>query len=665
MKRLAITVLAITASAVLPGETIPSAAASQASETSLPSTQSTVSGIPQILLTDDVIARLQRDRARYPDLERDISSLLAKANSHLSGPTIAEIFLSEFNGDLDALPELGEKTVERVTTLGMAWRLTGDEKFSARGKMELMGLARLASWNPAHFLGLSRISLAVALGYSWLAPTLGDEERSVIRSALINKGLRNGVEIYERDKRYFDSGWVLPHEWMPPVSVPDTLPDGTSTADIVWPVSSFNWNIACNAGMLIAAIAVSHDNPELSEQVLNSAQSSLQNGLALFAPDGAWPEGPMYGALSARDAALLIGALESVYGDDFDLSEAVGLPGFGDYLMHLTGPTGKLFNYGDSDTRTDTVVLPWLSTRFGRPDYDWRKIGAPASSHPAYNLIWRRSEGVSPEVREPRALWFGGLGLIAMRSAWNSADATYVGFKAGPLQSHHNNLDAGTFVIEAKGVRWAVELGSGNYNLPGYFTAQRFRYYRTATIGQNTLTFDNANQSPTGRAFIEDFAQFSGFKFAIADLSDPYGLKTGSTRRGVALINDDTVLVQDEIANSPSGKIRWTMHTEAKVELDGHGALLRQEGEQLIAEILSPPRARFKVVSANPCETPFNTMCDQQNPNTGIQRLMIELTETPEIGMRRISVLFSNETQEMKDVEVKPLAEWRLHATLE
>ncbi len=626
----------------------------------------TPSSVPQIMLNDAVLDRLHKQRAEDAELDADFQSLMASADALLKKPTIADEFQDNYQGEPGAIRLIGEKSVERLTTIGMAWRTTGDARYARRGRSELLGLAQLDTWYPAHFLGLTRVTLAVALGYSWMSGTLSESDHRIIQKALIDKALREGLRIYDRDQYSFDSGWLVPHQWVPPVHVPDTMPDGTAVADITWPVASFNWNIVCNTGLVIAALAVSGAEPDLAADVIDRARRSLRNGFSLFAPDGAWPEGPMYGALSARDAALLVTALESVYGHDFGLSEVAGLPGVGDYLMHATGPTGLLFNYGDSDTRTDPIALPWLSTRFGRPDYDWRKTGAPRSSDPALNLIWRRSEGVSPTVRQPTSLWFGGYGLVTMRSAWDDPQATYVGFKAGPLQSHHNNLDAGTFVIDAQGVRWAVDLGRGNYGLPGYFTSRRFDYYRTATIGQNTLVFDGANQRATGRGSIEDFGQIPNFNFTIADLSDPYMARPGSIRRGVALINDDTVLVQDEISRDHTDPVLWTMHTAATLHLADNRATLTQNGKEMTVIILSPSGAHFEILSADPCETQYNAFCREQNPNTGIRRLVILFDEPPESQLRRITVLFSPDADRARAAmpDVIPLDEWRLSATI-
>jgi hypothetical protein len=91
---------------------------------------------------------------------------------------------------------------------------------------------------------------------------------------------------------------------------------------------------------------------------------------------------------------------------------------------------------------------------------------------------------------------------MSMRSSWTDINALYVAAKAGKNQGHqtHNDLDAGDFVLDALGTRWGGELGSGDYNSPGYFSndtqdSQRWMYYRKMTEGQNTILINQANQN--------------------------------------------------------------------------------------------------------------------------------------------------------------------------
>ena len=52
------------------------------------------------------------------------------------------------------------------------------------------------------------------------------------------------------------------------------------------------------------------------------------------------------------------------------------------------------------------------------------------------------------------------------------------------------DLDLGSFVLERDGVRWAVDLGSDDSNMPGYFGAERFNYYRLRTESHNTVMLE-------------------------------------------------------------------------------------------------------------------------------------------------------------------------------
>ena len=62
------------------------------------------------------------------------------------------------------------------------------------------------------------------------------------------------------------------------------------------------------------------------------------------------------------------------------------------------------------------------------------------------------------------------------RGSWSDANTSWLGFKAANSTADHGDLDAGTFVLEMGGERWAVDLrsgnydlGSGNYGLKGYW----------------------------------------------------------------------------------------------------------------------------------------------------------------------------------------------------
>ena len=60
---------------------------------------------------------------------------------------------------------------------------------------------------------------------------------------------------------------------------------------------------------------------------------------------------------------------------------------------------------------------------------------------------------------------FRKAGVVVLR------ETTYLGIKGGANNAcEHGHYDLGSFVLDSGGVRWAMDLGPDDYNLPDYFT---------------------------------------------------------------------------------------------------------------------------------------------------------------------------------------------------
>ena len=91
--------------------------------------------------------------------------------------------------DQDLGQEQGRYAVYYILTEAMAYRLTGDARFLARAKSDLMTVAAFKDWNPRHFLSVGEMSFAVGIGYDWLYAKLTPEERATLKQALMEKSL--------------------------------------------------------------------------------------------------------------------------------------------------------------------------------------------------------------------------------------------------------------------------------------------------------------------------------------------------------------------------------------------------------------------------------------------------------------------------------------------
>jgi hypothetical protein len=238
--------------------------------------------------------------------------------------------------------------------------------------------------------------------------------------------------------------------------------------------------------------------------------------------------------------------------------------------------------------------------------------------------------------------------VAILRSAWGDPKALFAGFKAGDNKANHSHLDLGSFVFDALGARWAMDLGSDDYNLPAYFGRERWNYYRLRAEGQNTLVLDpglSPDQDPAAATRITRFHSTPERAFAIADLTSAYKRSAQKVLRGIALLDRDKLVVQDEIQAAKATDLWWFMHTHASIEIekDGRAAMLQQAGARLRVSILSPQDAQFRIMDAKPL--PQSPHPERQARNEKVRKLAIHL---PEVTETRLTVLLFPITKEAK-----------------
>jgi hypothetical protein len=250
----------------------------------------------------------------------------------------------------------------------------------------------------------------------------------------------------------------------------------------------------------------------------------------------------------------------------------------------------------------------------------------------ALEIAWYDPRGQQPTSAElPRdALFKSQQDVVTMRSAWGDSAAIYVGFKGGDNQTNHGHLDIGSFVLDADGVRWALDLGADNYNLPGFFGSRRWTYYRLINHSHNTLVVNDQIQNPRAKSDVLAFHSTPRRSSAIVDMTDAYKNQLDSAHRGIEMIDRKRIHVRDEL-DGVKGSLRWTIVTGAQIELADDKAVLKQDGKRLEARIVAPKKTRFQVLPNTP-----PTKREKQNAGTRI--LAIKLDADPDQRVE-ISVL--------------------------
>ncbi|KAF8203183.1 chondroitin AC/alginate lyase [Pholiota molesta] len=534
----------------------------------------------------------------------------------------------------------------RIKAFAYVFRMTNDTKWVDRAFVELQNAAGngttpfgpdVDKWNSVHFLDTAEFSAAFGIAYDWLHDMWSDEQKSQIRTSLIQYGLQLGLAVFTPGASY---GW--------------------------WSQSSItgNWNCVCNGGLTLASLAIlGDDTTGIAEQLLsftiNNAKSACINAVS---PDGTWAETANYWYFGTTAHAEMSSSLITATGSDYGLLDTNSNFGLtGQFHMYAYGPT-SLFNYGDHgpnkfSTTANSLFL--YGQHYKHPNYALFQREQADAAEP-WSMFW-----YDPTVSgafwdgAPLDTFFdnGSDQWASMRSSWTDQHALFLAMKAGMNQGHqtHNDLDAGDFVLDALGTRWAGELGSGDYLSPEYFNsdaqnATRWEYYRKMTEGQNTILINKSNQNvlaaPTVQHGSSNTTQGSSTvinipsdstAFWVADLSSAYFDAT-SVKRGGRLLNARRqVLIQDEI--TASADVQWRMHTNATVSVDSSGtsATLTLDGQTMLVSMVSPPSgAAFTTSAAVRFASDVTPpVPDQANP--GVTVLIIDLPA----GTYTLQVLFN------------------------
>ena len=546
---------------------------------------------PRLLASGETFTRLKEASVTNAVLKRWRAALKSDADEILNqAPSRYEI------PDGLRLLETSRRVMNRIYLLGLTYQLDGERRYAERAWQEVAAAAEFQDWNPRHFLDTAEMTHAFAIAYDWLYDAWTEEQRATLRRAIVEKGFQPALKVYR--------------------------------ARNSWAKMRHNWNQVCNGGIGMGALALADVEPQLCGEILHGALESLPLAMAEFAPDGAWKEGPGYWNYATTYNVIFLAALDTSLGTDFGLSTTPGFDLTGLFPLYLTGSFGRTFNYADGGDRAIRAPqMFWLAQRFHQPVFAWyeRSLAAPAP----LDLVWFEGEGAGPKSGGlPTSKYFRGAEVAVLRSAWEDPKALFAGFKAGDNKANHSHLDLGSFVFDALGVRWAMDLGSDNYNLPGYFGNKRWEYYRLRAEGQNTLVINpgaGPDQEPSAATRIIRFEVEKQRSFAIADLTAAYKHSATRVERGLALINGNQLLVQDEIQAGNPAEVWWFMHTPASVRIEGDGrsAVLKEAGAQLRAQLLSPASARFELREAQPL--PGSPHPDRQAKNEGVKKLAVHL----------------------------------------
>lgn len=465
---------------------------------------------------------------------------------------------------LDSVGNNGSNRTEladRIQVLSLMYRMTGDKKYSDRVYLEMEAATKWPIWEEG--LQAGEISYALGLGYDWCYDALTTAQRKYIEEIMSTRSLA-----YLQNAYAGGSGWTT--------------------------VES-NWNHVSNSGV-IAALALTDVYPETCYGIIANCVRSMDFGLETYSPDGQWFEGPGYYVYETEHLVSVLMGLTSVLGTDYRLSRFRGVEHSGDYVLQINGPAGA-YQYSDTIGMSycDAPGLVYFANIFERPELANERIKLMNErGFSPYVIDFVSLKAYGGNAKLPNNAYFrseyGDLAVI--RGDSSDSNSIYLAFRAGKAKVSHGQQEAGSFIFDMNGVRWAEELGREAYSVPGYNSSgsARWTFYKTRSEGHNTIVVnpdENLERNLYGVCYAEksDLREAGGY--TILNLDETYNNRVDGYRRGYMLDdNRQSVVIRDEIDLRGAGEIYWFMQTKAEIEADSSRAILTRDGQQLYMDVI-------------------------------------------------------------------------------
>ena len=484
---------------------------------------------------------LQRCVGANPVARQADSVIVAFSDAALAKPPVTRDFIGR------RLLGTSREALKRIFWLSYTYRVHGGEAYARRAIDEMLAASAFSDWNPAHFLDVGEMTMALAIGYDWLYDKMTPRERKTVARAILDKGLKPAS-----DKK---NAWFYKNE--------------------------NNWNSVCNAGMVYGALAVWEEEPDFCRSMLMKSLES--NKLACHAYEGGgYPEGYNYWGYGASFQLMLAAAVnyafpgkDGLYVNDMALSF--------DFVRFTATPAGNCFSFSDAYRKAKAQYMQVFGNRWGlypeiraMEETGFRRL-CEDRLFPMF-LIGIAGRGMSADVPVDHYFQCGGTTpIFVYRSGWRSRDDDYLGIKGGLTMSSHSHCDQGSFYFESDGVTWATDLGMQNYN--SLETAgvdlwdmtqdsERWSVFRIGPFSHNILTVNGHtpkvnHPAAFSRTWAPEEDAGQNRIGAEMDLTELYTEDLDSCKRAVYLWGDNLEVMDLVQAGDSVCTVRWAMCTEA------------------------------------------------------------------------------------------------------
>ena len=540
---------------------------------------------PRLLLRMDDFARMQSAIAS--------DSRLATVHQHINDR--AEHLLSQeplaYQKVGKRLLNVSRAALERILFMSYMYRMTGEEMYLAKAESTLNEVSSFADWNQKeHYLDVAEMAFGVAIGLDWLYDELQQSTKDNAKRAL---------KAYAFDTYMTEDGDVFRR-------------------------SMSNWNQVCTAGLISAAIACYEDDPSAMSEIIEAlVQSNKTHGMTMYNTDGNYSEGYTYWAYGTTYQVITMAALENIFGHDGGLKQSsAGFARTGMWIMFMEGPSGQCFNFSDSNAPVYPRLPLWYISSFYKDasllykevskledgsygkSFDERRFLPLVQVFADASLLKRNLYAPVQKV------WFGGETVETHPTVLVHTDMSdpskdyFLAMKGGRASTSHAHMDGGSFIFDAFGMRWAMDLGLQKYNdLEEYGidlwnfgkNSTRWNVFRLNNLSHNVVTIDGNIYHNEGGAFLDKkyYTEKPGALggrctcYAANRYVSPDNDIVNPLTRTAELVarGEGYDLVVTDALTAASGKapeVRWAMATPAVAEIVSDQCIKLSQGGKVL-----------------------------------------------------------------------------------
>ena len=490
-----------------------------------------------------------------------------------------------------------------ATSLALAYKLTGDKKYFDYAWPHLKACAEMPDWNPSHHIDVGTLAYGYAIAYDWFYDVMSEEQRRIME-----KGAYENV-FYTVNRAVEDR------------NTPYTTVLMTN-----------NHNVFCNAGVMSTVIAFMDVYPEVASKIGADVVRILEPFMDKFAPMGAYYEGPYYSETAINYTVRVFAAMLPVLGTLYGLDKVQGFDKIADFVVLLQSDVAS-FNFADSKMSLLAIAgMFWNFNHYGRrglkDSIAEKNFKAPPVNTISEAILWYNVED-DGECNLDTVVHYPEEEIIGMRDAFRDGQ-TFVGIKAGKTVYAHSHLDAGSFIFDAMGRRWAYDFGQDNYNL--YYKYNHWDVFRLRAESHNNLVI-NPDHTPGyilgSEAPVSEFTVGENAVKTVIEKTALYGTERGVeyARRGYLFVDDrSSIVIRDETKLTKEATLMWLMYTDADIEISGNTATLRDKvdtDKYITVEFASNASFEIGYEDAKPMAT--SPVIPEQAKNEGFYRLYAKL----------------------------------------